>query len=940
MIATRTPEKQQNGGVDATETKSRGGYVIEPPAATGNTHHATKAASRVSGGATSEQHQTSTGRVLPPVPTNSAIYLQENNPKQTKLLENILQKHSLEQSPPTSLQHHSPQRRPQTASPSQQMMAALQASGGDAKPDSHLDIKLQLLDSQLRHILKSSRDDSVVSSSGSAKGDQKGMTPRDATKPQQKSSASSVNQPQDDRYTDRLIDSGIGEKGDGAIVDGAEKYVDKWERGSVGDAGKRVSVELKNGTGAGGDEDDDVLVVAMETTSNRPEAAHADSSDEGEEHHVRVDVTRKPSVINLLSAYRSVTDDRSQTNHVDDAPSNVYLDDMATRAAPYTVVSQMNMTLGDSDGGGSDPEDHSCRTLNRAHSLNSLSFSPFSEARHGSHLMRQILDVSEKLGMREFWKRRDIYGELNRSSSTDCSQARDDAHKGTGAAKSTGASTPVSEHRPVLSILSEMPKPKFSTKSPSSPAKLSSLSKQSPDTSHSFKPSVAVTTMAVPIKTNTLSDDRMAGDSVVNDTVDGCKVSPNGECVKPAPVSDGTIVDCERVTEAVDVKCVPSTDGAALCEDVVKLKPPAMQVKSSTSDTEDQFNEAPHLSVEHLLHDTLNNVDSRQRTVVLFTLEERGMADGASPRLVDSESADHPASAVADWKHSLKEPSVTTTASEIPPLIKTESVSRKTTPPVDLALENKFLPSTKITTKSSPSLLDIFETRKVDTKCAVVSSNGSAKTNNFGVVNGTTEDPETCSKPPEKPVATDDDDAHDDNCEFGGAKLSDLECDTKSKNELSRVLHDIFGGDSAPAKSTFDKHIRAFNDPASGKFVSCDLDWRTFPARRHHSHSLVTDDLSQTRSAELPVSEERIDSRGSRTPILDAGHLPRPPPGHAPRSARASTAVRWAEFHLFWCWYCQYVLNVGFAHMSIYIIPRYLRVFPRFLCQNWLTFTF
>ena len=917
MIATtRTPEKQQNGGVDPTETKSRGAYVIEP---TENRHHATKAASRGSCGAISEQHQTSTGRILPavPIPTNSALYLQENNPKQTKLLENILQKHSLEHSPPTSLQQHqcSPQRRGQTASPSQQM-AALQASGGDAKVDCHLDIKLQLLDSQLRHILKSSRDDSVVSSSGSAKGDQKGAPPRDATKPQQKSSASSVNQPQDERYVDKLIDSGIGEKGDGgAIVEGAAKYVDdKWERGSVGDAGKRVSVELKNGTGAGGDEDEEVLVVAIEAGSSRPGAGHGNSSDE-EESHVNVAVTRKPSVINLLSAYRSATDDRSQTNHVDDALTNVYLDDMATRAAPYTVVSQMNMTLGDSDdgGGASDPEDHSCRTLNRAHSLNSLSFSPlFSEKRHGSHLMRQILDVSEKLGMREFWKRRDIYSELNRSSSTDCSQARDDAR---GAAKSTDKipSTPVSEHRPVMSILSEMPKPKFSTKSPSSPAKLSSLSKQSPDTSHSLKPSIGMTTTVVPIKTSILSDDRVAGDSVVNDMVDGCKGTPCGESIKPGHVSDGTIVDCERVIEAVDAKCVPPTEGAALSEDVVKLKPLAMPVKSSTSDTDCQFNEIqPKKSVDDPLQEMVNNVDSRQRTVVLFTLEERGMADGASPRLVDSESADHPSSAVADWKESLKKPSLTPTVSEIPPPIKTESVSRKTTPPVDLALENKFLPSTKITTKSSPSLLDIFETRKADPKCdvgssaknnnfgdpkcGVGSSNGSAKTNNFGVGNGAMESSETCSKPPEKPVVAADD-AHDDNCEFGGAKLSDLECDTQSKNELSKVLHDIFGNDSVPAKSTFDKHIRAFNDSSSsqpGKFVSCDLDWRTFSARRQHSHSLVsvTDDLSQTRSAELPVSGEKIDSRGSRTPIMDAGHLPRPPPGHAPRSARASTAVR------------------------------------------------
>ena len=915
MIASRTPEKQQYGGADPTETKSRGAHVIELPAATTvNTHHTAKIASRGSGGLPSEQHQGLVGRALPPPPTNSPLLLQDHNPKQVKLLENILQKHSLELSPPTSLQHqHSPQRRLLTASPSQQV-AAVPASSGDGKIDGHLDVKLQLLDSQLRHILKSSREDSLVSSSGSAKADHKGAPPRDAAKLQKKSSLSSVHQPPqpllDDRYSDRtrVIESGIGEKGDGVLADKGEKYSEKQrERGSVGDTGKRVSIELKTGTGAGGDEDDEVLVVAIEGNGHHPDPA--DDSDDGDGSNMGVPVTRKPSIINLLSAYRGA-DDRSQTNHADDVLTNVYMDDMATRAAPYTVVSQMNMSLGDSDdGAASDPEDHSCRTLNRAHSLTSLSFSPFSEKRRGSHLMRQILDVSEKLGMREFWKRRDIYNELNRSSSTDCSQGRDDVKSATPKLPVTaGASEAVSEHKPVLSILREMPKPKFSTKSPSSPAKLSSLSKQSqsPDTSRSLKPSGVPVTMTtvVPMNTTALSDSHAAGDSVIKDSVHVYKAPFSAELVKPGDVSDNLAVDKQHIGGTVDVNnilCAEPVASAAICVSVT-LKPFVQQeAEPSNSDTEVRHNKTrPCEDVDHRLHEA---VDTSQK--VVFSLEERGMADGASPRLVDSETADRPPSAAAEWNHSLKDPDLAPTTPEIPPIITAESVSPpKKTPPFVMS-EKNLVAMVKTTTKSSTSLLDIFETRNVDPKCNIGSSNGTVKKNNFGVLNGTTENSEMSSEPSAKHVAPSADDKHEsEGCDFGVAKLTDLECDNQSKKELSRVLHDIFGSDSMPAKthqsSSFQKNIHAFNNSLSqpvspgGKFASLDHD--SFHAQRQHSlgRGLVsfTDDLSQTRSVDLPVSDEHLGGQGSRTPNTDTGRQPRPPPGHAPRSAMASTAVR------------------------------------------------
>jgi hypothetical protein len=164
---------------------------------------------------------------------------------------------------------------------------------------------------------------------------------------------------------------------------------------------------------------------------------------------------------------------------VEDVPTtNVYIDDHATRAAPYTLASQfISLASSDeeSDGGEAYEEGTSnVRTesgLPRPHSTSSLCMSPYADKQRRSSqhmLLKQLHDNSEK-----------IHEKLNsrgfgRSRAVDSSQ---EALNREEAAEESSGSSKSKEHKPICSILEEIPKPKFSTKSPSSPAKISSLPK-------------------------------------------------------------------------------------------------------------------------------------------------------------------------------------------------------------------------------------------------------------------------------------------------------------------------------------------------------------------------------------------------------------------------------------------------------------------------------
>ena len=136
----------------------------------------------------------------------------------------------------------------------------------------------------------------------------------------------------------------------------------------------------------------------------------------------------------------------------------------------------------------------------RAHSMTSIQpqpSSPYStgDKRHSSHIIRQLHDVSEisaKLSAREIGShsssRKDLQQDFNKEfedlhgiQDGDKTPENEGGGESQDASKSSKKDFPFPlEHRPIKSILDEIPRPKFSTKSPSSPAKLSSLPKQLP----------------------------------------------------------------------------------------------------------------------------------------------------------------------------------------------------------------------------------------------------------------------------------------------------------------------------------------------------------------------------------------------------------------------------------------------------------------------------
>ena len=110
---------------------------------------------------------------------------------------------------------------------------------------------------------------------------------------------------------------------------------------------------------------------------------------------------------------------------MEDVSTNMYIDDHATRAAPYTLASQFNLSMVSSDGDESDDE-HSGGLgggLPRPLSLTSLNPSPYSEKRRGS-LLKQMADASEKitekLANRDFGARkRELMADFNREQVSD-----------------------------------------------------------------------------------------------------------------------------------------------------------------------------------------------------------------------------------------------------------------------------------------------------------------------------------------------------------------------------------------------------------------------------------------------------------------------------------------------------------------------------------------
>jgi hypothetical protein len=163
---------------------------------------------------------------------------------------------------------------------------------------------------------------------------------------------------------------------------------------------------------------------------------------------------------------------------VEDLPTtNAYLDDHATRAAPFTIASQF-ITLGSDDEGddkSNDEQDEgdiggrtaemneSVEPIDTAVGVNPVLAPVSKTSKRPLGLIRQMQDlgerISEKIHSRDFAWRRSSLGE----SRTVCADKTDSVLASSGHSRPPFMTTPLTPDG--------IPRPKFSIRSPSSPAR-------------------------------------------------------------------------------------------------------------------------------------------------------------------------------------------------------------------------------------------------------------------------------------------------------------------------------------------------------------------------------------------------------------------------------------------------------------------------------------
>ena len=209
--------------------------------------------------------------------------------------------------------------------------------------------------------------------------------------------------------------------------------------------------------------------------------------------------------------------------------------------------------------------------------------------------------LNEKLSAREFGKRRELSMEFHRDSD---SQHADESY-----------SHVLSEHRPIKSILEEIPKPKFSTRSPSSPAKLSSL----PKASSPLKPRQQLFVSNIPIPQSHLD-----GNPPNVNGIDDDLAQPLGDGSHDiAPVDVVLCVPDYTVDQTVPGHVVLAVPGLV---DRVHVAP-TTEEEAETSDGSDTEPQPHHLLKRDLV----------KQKLLALKLEDRGIADGESPRQYLSE---------------------------------------------------------------------------------------------------------------------------------------------------------------------------------------------------------------------------------------------------------------------------------------------------------------
>ena len=495
--------------------------------------------------------------------------------KHKKSAENVVQKHILEQSQKSDCR---------SASKSPQ-------HGGGIEHVT-LDPKLQLLDNQLRHILKHDGSDSSDR-----------LKKQKAEEEQVDNTRTGVMHRSLDFVIEKdAVDSGMGPQ--------MTKSLERHELINKPLPGLRHSTEMKDASNNfairfekvsredGGQDEMLVLECSKDHLQRKLEIQQGDSAVEFDVEPHATDRMVVGSAQDL--AARNITfggvDEKSYNTYMythavmGDEPTQA--GEQATRAAPCTVVTQFNLSMASSEE-ESDGEDSvkGDSPLNKG--LSSQIFSPYSEHKRGT-MMKQLQDVSEriseKLNAREIGKghsRRELFQDLSHKENSRVGSEKDSEADSFGANSRSAHKDPQSsEYRPVKSILEEIPRPKYSSHSPGSPAKFSpSLAKPGPSP-----------IKALPVLSRVKEDSKEFRDSSGGYSEKSCRSKE----IKQDRMEDGMSLQAGVVHELKQAGKVAATD------------------EMSGSDTEASRN-------------VLDKEVIREKLMAL-KLEERGVADGESPR--------------------------------------------------------------------------------------------------------------------------------------------------------------------------------------------------------------------------------------------------------------------------------------------------------------------
>lgn len=750
--------------------------------------------------------------------------------KEIKSVENIIQKQKLE---------HSQNSQPLSPKVIQPGASKLQLSlPGESKQEStgaaDIDPKLQLLDTQLRNILKPPRDESQGSSSGSDKDKHK-----EDHQQMQETAFNSVPETMDGALR------GACGVSDGYMV-GHNREGFHSERRPAG----KITVHMER-VSREGEEEEDILIVEL------PGEEPDDDDRRAAVEHSR------PGV--MFGGIEEI----SQTNfYFEDVPTtNVYMDDNATRAAPYTLASQMNASMASSEEEDNTEEEHITRpgSLYRPHSMTSLTHSPYSEPKRKTpQLMKHLQDASEKIG-EKLSRRRDLAQEFNWNNVPELSICKesdrtDDGLSSRWTCKDT--SLPSTSHkagRPVLEdsallyspqqhksikaiLLEDIPKPKFSTRSPSSPAKLTSLPKAS---SPVKAQRLAIGLQDLPTPTPSAPIDWEEKHSAG-------KVTPK-QPEQPWELHSEIFLNGLDTPDS-DIKVCQTYDKETFTKDVdiprIKTESPKVDEVEAV-DNDESAGSDTEIQPYHL------DKDAVQQKLLALKLEERGMADGESPRQVLGEENN-----VFDSHNLPNGVAVEKTLEESD--LRQAFQQRK----LDESLDNRAAHSPLSYHQQivlQPQL--VFRTKvDPDLESHYRESTSSAQQDNLP--DGTSET--SCQKPLIEKA-------------FVHNKVREFETIANAHSPLRCVR-------SKDLDSDFDSSSRSLSSSAKAALSNL----RDRGRGRHSNRPTRSLCTGASQAEELTVLRASVDVAmlDSLPGSPDMHPKPKPPPGHAPRKAVASSAAR------------------------------------------------